>query len=130
MNRRQFTTTAASSTAALTLTPAASAAEKQIPTSQVDLAVGLGGGRILAPECRVSNDRTNSIKRINDVLKKAAGWQTQWGRFVITGALLQGVFSDKEPCRLPDDHVRIFWSHRRDLFRDWIAAESAATEPD
>ena len=99
-------------------------------SQKIALAGGLSGGRILALECKVSNDRTNSIKRINDVLKKASGWQTQWGRFVITGALLQGVFSDKEPRRLLDNRVRIFWSHRLELFREWIAAESAAAEPD
>jgi hypothetical protein len=93
-------------------------------SQEVDLAVGLSGGRILALECKVSNDRTNSIKRINDVLKKAAGWQMQWGRFVITGALLQGVFSEKEPRRLLANQVRIFWSHRLDRFREWIAEES------
>jgi hypothetical protein len=93
-------------------------------SQEVDLAVGLSGGRILALECKVSNDRTNSIKRINDVLKKAAGWQTQWGRFVITGALLQGVFSQKEPRRLLDNRVKIFWSHRLDDFRSWICSQS------
>ena len=93
-------------------------------SQEVDLAVGLSGGRILALECKVSNDRTNSIKRINDVIKKAGGWQTQWGRFVITGALLQGVLSEKEPRRLIDNRVEIFWSHRLDLFRSWIIGQS------
>jgi hypothetical protein len=99
-------------------------------SQEVDLAVGLKGGRILALECKVSNDRTNSIKRVNDVIKKAAGWQTQWGRFVITGALLQGVFSVKEPRRLIDNRIRIFWSHRLELFRSWILSESEHADPD
>ncbi len=93
-------------------------------SQEVDLAIGLRGGRVLALECKVSNDKTNSIKRVNDVLKKAAGWQTQWGRFVITGALLEGVFSEKEPRRLMDNRVEIFWSHRLDLFRARIVAET------
>jgi hypothetical protein len=94
-------------------------------SQEVDLAVGLSGGRVLALECKVSNDRTNSIKRINDILKKAAGWQTQWGRFVITGALLQGVFSEKEPRRLLENRVEIFWSHRLQTFREFLVTESA-----
>lgn len=90
---------------------------------EVDLAVGLSGRRILALECKVSNDKTNSVKRVNDVLKKAAAWRSQWGKFVITGALLEGVFSEKEPRRLLDSEVAIFWSHRPELFREWIASE-------
>lgn len=91
---------------------------------EVDLAIGLRKKRILALECKVSNDKTNSVKRVNDVLKKADAWKKQWGRTVITGALLQGVFSDKEPRRLLEADVEIFWSHRLDLFGQWIQEES------
>ena len=91
---------------------------------EVDIALGLSGRRILALECKVSHDRTNSIKRTNDVLKKAEAWKKQWGKFVITGALLQGVFGEKEPRRLLEAEVEIFWSHRLYLFKDWIIRES------
>jgi hypothetical protein len=90
---------------------------------EVDLAIGLPRRRILAMECKVSNDRTNSVKRTNDVLKKAEAWRQQWGRLVITGALLEGVFSEKEPRRLVEAGVEVFWSHRLELFREWIEAE-------
>lgn len=87
---------------------------------EVDLAAGLSRRRILALECKVSNDKANSVKRVNDILKKASAWSEQWGRFVTTGALLEGVFSEKEPRRLLDAGVEIFWSHRIELFRDWV----------
>lgn len=90
---------------------------------EVDLAIGLTRKRILAMECKVSNDKTNSVKRVNDVLKKAAAWRAQWGKFVITGALLEGVFSEKEPRRLLEADVEVFWSHRPEMFRDWIESE-------
>jgi hypothetical protein len=89
---------------------------------EVDVAVGLPKRTILAIECKVSNDATNSVKRVNDVLKKAAAWKRQWGRFVVTGALLQGVFSEKEPRRLIDNEVEVFWSHRIDLLAVWVRA--------
>ena len=92
---------------------------------EVDIAVGLNKKRILALECKVSNDKPNSVKRINDVLKKADAWKKQWGKTVVTGALLQGVFSDKEPRRLLEAEVEIFWSHRLDLFKQWIETETA-----
>jgi hypothetical protein len=92
---------------------------------EVDIAVGLSKKRILALECKVSNDKTNSVKRINDVLKKADAWKKQWGRTVVTGALLQGVFSDKEPRRLLEAEVELFWSHQLGLFEQWIASETS-----
>jgi hypothetical protein len=95
---------------------------------EVDLAIGLSGRRILALECKVSNDKTNSVKRVNDVLKKAAAWRSQWGKFVITGALLEGVLSEKEPRRLLEAEVEVFWSHRPELFREWLESEITRLE--
>ena len=92
-------------------------------THEVDLAVGLPKRTVLALECKVSNDKTNSVKRVNDVLKKASAWKRQWGRTVVTGALLQGVYSDKEPRRLLEGDVVIFWSHRLDELDSWLRRE-------
>ncbi len=89
-------------------------------THEVDLAIGLPKRMILALECKVSNDKTNSVKRVNDILKKATAWKRQWGRVVVTGALLQGVFSDKEPLRLLEEDVEVFWSHRLNELEDWL----------
>lgn len=92
---------------------------------EVDVAIGLPKKAILAIECKVSNDCTNSIKRINDVLKKATAWKRQWGSFVVTGTLLQGVFSSKEPRRLMDNDVETFWSHRIELLTKWLSSFQA-----
>ena len=89
-------------------------------THEVDVAIGMPKRMILALECKVSNDKTNSVKRVNDVLKKATAWKRQWGRVVVTGALLQGVFSAKEPRRLLEEDVEIFWSHRLDELEEWL----------
>lgn len=89
---------------------------------EVDVACGLGGTVILAMECKVTNDETNSVKRINDVLKKASAWKEHWGRFVKPAALLQGVIKFGDVQRLIDAGVEVFWSHRLDLFTAWIAA--------
>lgn len=74
-------------------------------------------------ECKVTNDETNSVKRINDVLKKAAAWQTHWGSFVRTAALLQGVIAFKDVERLLEGQVEVFWSHDLAAFENWLAAE-------
>lgn len=89
---------------------------------EVDIACGLGETVVLAMECKVTNDETNSVKRINDVLKKAAAWQSHWGSFVRTAALLQGVIAVKDIERLLEANVRVFWSHDLAAFESWLDA--------
>jgi hypothetical protein len=87
---------------------------------EVDIAMGLKKTYVMAMECKVSNDHTNSVKRVNDVLKKAAAWQEHWGSFVKTAALLQGVIAPKDVYRLLDGNVEVFWSHDMPAFEAWI----------
>jgi hypothetical protein len=87
---------------------------------EVDIACGLNGTYVLAMECKVTNDETNSVKRINDVLKKAAAWQSHWGSFVVAAALLEGVVAPKDVQRLTDSNVEVFWSHLLDEFLAWL----------
>ncbi len=94
-------------------------ATKQRP-QEVDIACGLGETVVLAMECKVTNDETNSIKRVNDVLKKAKAWQDHWGSFVRTAALLKGVVRYHDVERLLTSDVRVFWSHDLDRFEAWI----------
>ena len=75
---------------------------------EVDIACGLANSFVLAMECKVTNDETNSVKRINDVLKKATAWKDHWGSFVVTAALLQGVIAAKDVQRLSDAGVKVF----------------------
>ena len=87
---------------------------------EVDIACGLGGTMVLAMECKVSNDTTNSVKRINDVLKKATAWRDHWGSFVRPAALLQGTIGYKDVQRLTHAGVAVFWSHDLPRFERWI----------
>lgn len=91
-------------------------------SQEVDVACGMGGTVVLALECKVTNDETNSVKRINDVLKKAHAWKAKWGDFVRPAALLQGLIKGSDVQRLVDNGVAVFWSHRLDLFSAWIDA--------
>ncbi len=88
---------------------------------EVDVACGLANSYVLAMECKVTNDETNSVKRINDVLKKATAWTAHWGSFVRTAALLQGVIAAKDVQRLSDGGVHVFWSHDLTEFRAWLS---------
>ena len=92
---------------------------------EVDIAAGLQKRIILAIECKVSNDATNSIKRTNDIMKKSEAWKCQWGRFVTTGAILQGVFKETEIRRMLDADIIVFWSHALDEFKSWVSEHLA-----
>lgn len=87
---------------------------------EVDVACGLRKSYVLALECKVTNDATNSVKRVNDVLKKAAAWKAHWGSFVEPAALLQGVIQPKDVKRLLDAGVIVFWSHDLGTFSEWL----------
>jgi hypothetical protein len=87
---------------------------------EVDIACGFASSYVAAMECKVTNDATNSVKRVNDVLKKAAAWKLHWGSFVETAALLQGVIKPDDVQRLTDEGVKVFWSHDLDAFSAWV----------
>lgn len=92
--------------------------------AEVDVALGLTNKLVLAMECKVTNDETNSVKRINDVLKKATAWKEHWGSgFIQPAALLQGVIKRADVERLLEASVEVFWSHRIDLFETWLAEQ-------
>lgn len=87
---------------------------------EVDIACGLKDSYVMAMECKVTNDETNSVKRINDIIKKATAWKEHWGSFVETAALLQGVIAAKDVQRLDDNGVSVFWSHDLKAFSAWL----------
>ena len=64
------------------------------------------------------------MKRVNDVLKKAAAWKTHYGSFVETAALLQGVIKPSDVQRLTDEGVHVFWSHDLAAFSAWVQSRA------
>lgn len=91
---------------------------------EVDIACRLKGGYLLAMECKVTNDTTNSTKRINDIVKKANAWRAEFGTRVKTAALLQGVIKPADVDRLSELGIDVYWSHDLDAFGAWIEAEA------
>lgn len=90
---------------------------------EVDIACGLKNTVVLAMECKVTNDKTNSVKRVNDVLKKASAWKTHWGSFVKPAALLQGVIKFNDVNRLLESDVHVFWTHDLKRLDEWLAKQ-------
>ncbi len=93
-------------------------------TKEVDIACGVNPSLIMAMECKVSNDATNSVKRVSDVMDKTKAWNDQWGGFIQTAALLQGVIAFKDVARLLDSDVLVFWSHDLQPLADWLDSKS------
>jgi hypothetical protein len=93
-------------------------------TKEVDIACGVNPSLIMAMECKVSNDATNSVKRISDVMDKTKAWNDQWGGFIQTASLLQGVIAYKDVARLLDSKVLVFWSHDLQPLADWLESNS------
>lgn len=89
-------------------------------TKEVDIACGITANLILAMECKVSNDATNSVKRVSDVIDKVKAWKDNWGNFIQTAALLQGVISYKDVVRLLNIDVEVFWSHDLQPLANWL----------
>lgn len=81
--------------------------------SNADLAVRLGDGRILALECKVSNSAVNSIKRLlHETGHKAGEWNDLFGRQVVCGAVLAGVYKLGNLVDAQKNYrVTVFWEH-------------------
>jgi hypothetical protein len=92
-------------------------------TKEIDVAIGLGQAFILALECKVSNDSTNSTKRLNDISEKADAWRAEYGRTLKTGAMLQGVYRADDVLELAQGGVEVFWLHDLPRFARWVSAE-------
>lgn len=93
-------------------------------TKEVDIACGVNPSLLMAMECKVSNDATNSVKRVSDVMDKTKAWNDKWGGFIQTAALLQGVVAYKDVARLLDSDVLVFWSHDLQPLSDWLDANA------
>jgi hypothetical protein len=93
-------------------------------TKEVDIACGVNSGLIMAMECKVTNDETNSVKRIGDVMNKVKAWNDKWATFIQTAALLQGVIKYKSVEELLDAGVEVFWSHDLKRLSDWLDANA------
>ena len=99
--------------------------ETPLAGAKADVVVTVPGGRIMAIECKVSNSKVNSYKRIvHDTGGKATIWHDQLGRAnVLASAVLSGVFSASNCESVQNDKgVYLFWDHRLDDLRDFITS--------
>jgi hypothetical protein len=102
--------------------------ETIVGSNKADLLVRLMDRRLMPIECKVSNSSLNSIKRLNDALKKAKEWTDDFGKsWVVPVAVLSGVFNLKHLMQTQQRGLALFWAHDLDRLAVWI--EAAKVEP-
>ncbi|SDX57759.1 XamI restriction endonuclease [Geodermatophilus africanus] len=89
---------------------------------KADIVVGLWDDRVLAIECKVSNSKVNSVKRIkNDAAVKARSWIQEFGtQLIVPAAVISGVFHPPNLLSAQADGLTIWWAHDLDQMVDWI----------
>lgn len=81
--------------------------------SNCDILIRLEDGRLLALECKVSNSKSNSVKRLNrETGGKADLWRRAFGEQVLPGAVLSGVFRLKNLQDAQRSRIALFWDHK------------------
>lgn len=96
--------------------------ESMLGSRKADLVVGLWDDRVLAIECKVSNSKLNSVKRIkNDAAVKAKLWIQEFGtQLIVPAAVIAGVFGPQTLLSAQSDGLTIWWSHDIDEMIEWV----------
>jgi XamI restriction endonuclease len=96
--------------------------ESMLGSRKADFVIGLWDDRILAVECKVSNSKVNSVKRIkNDAAVKARLWIQEFGdRLIVPAAVISGVYHPPNLLSAQRDGLTIWWSHDIDQMITWI----------
>lgn len=90
--------------------------------TKCDVAVRLRDERLLAIECKVSNDSLNSVKRlIRESGGKAQRWRQAFGEMVIPAVVLAGVYKLRHLVQAQETYgLTIFWEHDLSQLREAI----------
>jgi hypothetical protein len=87
--------------------------ESMLGSRKADLVISLWDDRVLAIECKVSNSKINSVKRVkNDAAVKAKLWIQELGdRLIVPAAVIAGVYHPPNLLSAQHDGLTIWWSH-------------------
>lgn len=97
--------------------------QTNLGADNADLIVRLDDDRLLAIECKGSNSEINSRKRLNkEAAQNARAWTGRFGSQIVAAVALQGVFKARYLEEAQDTPMAIFWSHRLEDLKDFVAA--------
>jgi hypothetical protein len=97
-------------------------AEAKLGSRKADFVVGLGDGRTMAIECKVSNSSINSVKRLNnDAAVKAVAWIRDFGTVqIVPVAVLSGVYKLHNLIDAQARGLYLAWDHDLESLGAWI----------
>lgn len=98
--------------------------EVKLGSRKADFVVGLGDGRTMAIECKVSNSALNSVKRLNnDAAVKAVAWLHDFGSVqIVPVAVLSGVYKLRNLEDAQDRGLFLAWDHDLTSLGNFILA--------
>lgn len=96
--------------------------ESLFGSRKADFIIGLGDGRKMPLECKVSNSSTNSVKRLNnDAAVKATRWIEEFGTAqTVPAAVLSGVFKRHNLEAAQGVGLYVFWAHDLSELVDFV----------
>ena len=102
--------------------------EAMLSGRKADITIGLYDHRVMPIECKVSNSKLNSIKRLtNDTAVKAETWRKDLGEVnVIPVAVLGGVYGVPHLLAAQKRGLTLFWAHSLQPLLDFIQSTKPA----
>lgn len=104
--------------------PGAFCGESKFGDTRADVVVRLFDRRVMPIECKASNSRVNSFKRlIHEAGGKSKKWLGAFGdRQTVPAVMLSGVFSEPNLETAQDGGLALFWMHRLDDLAEFVEA--------
>jgi hypothetical protein len=103
------------------LKPGELTAEFKVAGAKCDLPILLPGGLLITLECKVSGSEVNSIKRlIRETVGKRRAWSEEFGKGVMTGALIAGNFAMTTLEAAQDADMLLFFEHEIDALAEFV----------
>lgn len=96
--------------------------ETRVRGNKADFAVRLKDGRLLLIECKVSNSGTNSVKRLNDIGNKIAGWKEGFGEQAVVMGVIAGVYKLINLTAAQNKGIALVWDRDFSPLSEFLAA--------
>ncbi|MDY3562941.1 XamI family restriction endonuclease [Gemmata sp. JC673] len=105
--------------------------EAKLSGRKADLTAGLYDNRVMPIECKVSNSKVNSVKRLNnDAAAKAEAWKADLGaNNVVPVAVLSGVYSIPNMLDAQSRGLTLIWAHDLQPLIDFINSTKPEAKP-
>jgi hypothetical protein len=103
------------------LNPGEFTSEFRVAGAKCDLPLLLPSGLLITLECKVSGSEVNSIKRlIRETVGKRRAWSEEFGKGVMTGALIAGNFAMTTLTAAQDADMLLCFEHEMEALAEFV----------